>query len=137
MLTCQDETTYPSARTLVRNKVAGRLFAKDASLYAFDEGACESAGHFMGWTDLGTRPPFPIAKIQEFADQAIAGGFRHVVLIGEGGSTQAPMTITKYNKPDYNALDFKVLDSISPVRVRATLAAIDIERTLVLVSSRC
>lgn len=136
MLTCQDETTYPSARTLVRNKVAGRLFAKDASLYAFDEGACESAGHFMGWTDLGTRPPFPIAKIQEFADQAIAGGFRHVVLIGEGGSTQAPMTITKYNKPDYNALDFKVLDSISPVRVRATLAAIDIERTLVLVSSK-
>ena len=46
------------------------------------------------------------------------------------------MTITKYNKVDRNALDFKVLDSVSPVRVRSILAGLDLERTLVLVSSK-
>jgi len=46
------------------------------------------------------------------------------------------MTITKYNKIDRNAVDFKVLDSVSPVRVRTILTGIDLEKTLVLVSSK-
>lgn len=136
MLASDIEKFYPSAKTLVRDKVASRLHAKDATLYDFSETALECSKHFMGWADLASNPPFPYKEIQEFANKVIADGFETVLLIGQGGSTQAPMTITKYNKADRNALDFKVLDSVSPVRVRSILAGLDLEKTLVLVSSK-
>ncbi len=136
MLVNETDKLYPSAKTLVRDRVASRLHAKDASLYEFDEAACECAGDFMGWADLATNPPVSPAKIQAFAQEVIAEGFKTVLLIGQGGSTQAPMTITKYNKVDRNALDFKTLDSVSPVRVRSILAGIDPKTTIILVSSK-
>lgn len=136
MLISDTEKLYPSAKILVRDKVASRLHAKDESLYDFDEAAAECAKNFTGWATLASQPPYPYKKIQAFAESIIAEGFKTVLLIGQGGSTQAPMTITKYNKVDRNALDFKVLDSVSPVRVRSILAGLDLERTLVLVSSK-
>ena len=136
MLISDTEKLYPSAKILVRDKVASRLHAKDESLYDFDEAAAECAKNFTGWATLASQPPYPYKKIQAFAEGIIAEGFKTVLLIGQGGSTQAPMTITKYNKVDRNALDFKVLDSVSPVRVRSILAGLDLERTLVLVSSK-
>ena len=136
MLANDTEKLYPSAKTLVRDKVASRLHAKDETLYDFDEAAAECAKNFTGWATLASKPPYPYKEIQAFADGIIAEGFKTVLLIGQGGSTQAPMTITKYNKVDRNALDFKVLDSVSPVRVRSILAGLDLERTLVLVSSK-
>ena len=136
MLISDTEKLYPSAKILVRDKVASRLHAKDESLYDFDEAAAECAKNFTGWATLASQPPYSYKKIQAFAEDIIAEGFKTVLLIGQGGSTQAPMTITKYNKVDRNALDFKVLDSVSPVRVRSILAGLDLERTLVLVSSK-
>lgn len=136
MLISDTEKLYPSAKILVRDKVASRLHAKDESLYDFDEAAAECAKNFTGWATLASQPPYSYKKIQAFAEGIIAEGFKTVLLIGQGGSTQAPMTITKYNKVDRNALDFKVLDSVSPVRVRSILAGLDLERTLVLVSSK-
>ena len=136
MLISDTEKLYPSAKILVRDKVASRLHAKDESLYDFDEAAAECAKNSTGWATLASQPPYPYKKIQAFAEGIIAEGFKTVLLIGQGGSTQAPMTITKYNKVDRNALDFKVLDSVSPVRVRSILAGLDLERTLVLVSSK-
>ena len=114
MLINDTEKLYPSAKILVRDKVASRLHAKDASLYDFDEAAAECAKNFTGWATLASQPPYPYKKIQAFAESIIAEGFKTVLLIGQGGSTQAPMTITKYNKVDRNALDFKVLDSVPP-----------------------
>lgn len=136
MLASETEKLYPAAKTLVRDKVASRIHAKDHTLYAFEEDACDCAADFMGWADLATNPPYPCEQIQAFAAKAIAEGIETVLLIGQGGSTQAPMTITKYNKIDRNAVDFKVLDSVSPVRVRTILTGIDLEKTLVLVSSK-
>ncbi len=136
MITGETEKLYPSAKALVKECVASRLHAKDASLYDFSEDARACAEAFMGWTDLATRPPYPVEDVQAFADAAVAGGIDTVVLVGQGGSTQAPMTITKYNKQDKNRVSFKTLDSDSPVRVRELLSAIDPAHTLVLVSSK-
>lgn len=90
----------------------------------------------MGWADLGSNPPYPLHEIQSFADSIIAQGLKWVVLIGQGGSTQAPMTITKYNKPDSSRVQFRTLDSDSPVRVRGILSEIDPQATLFIISSK-
>lgn len=136
MLIGEVEKLYPSAKTLVKEKVASRIHAKDASLYAFSEEAERCGAEYMGWTDLASNPPTSLESIKAFADEALASGLKMVVLIGQGGSTQAPMTITKYNKVDSERVLFRTLDSDSPVRVRAILAEAKPESTLFIVSSK-
>ena len=136
MISGDMEKLYPSAKTLVKECVASRVHAKDATLYDFSEQAQACAERYMGWTDLASNPPYPLADIQAFADSVIEQGLKTVVLIGQGGSTQAPMTITKYNKPDSSRIVFKTLDSDSPVRVRAILAEAKPETTLFVISSK-
>lgn len=136
MLVSDVEKLYPSTKTLVKEKVASRLHAKDCTLYDFSEDAQECARNYMGWTDLASNPPLELARIKEFAETAIAQGLTSVVLIGQGGSTQAPMTITKYNKLDRNRVSFKTIDSDSPVRVRAIMAEVDPKTTLFITSSK-
>lgn len=127
---------HPSAKVLVKNNVASRIRMRDASLYNFSEDAVKCAQDYMGWTNLAGEPPCALADIQRFADQVVADGINTVILLGQGGSTQAPMTITKYNKLDSNRVMFRTIDSDSPVRVRETLSLSTPEKTLVIVSSK-
>lgn len=136
MLNGDMEKVYPSAKTLVKEQVASRLHAKDATLYSFSEEAQECAQNFMGWADLASNPPYPIEDIKQFAQRVHESGIEAVVLLGEGGSTQAPMTITKYNSIDSNRIKFRTLDSDSPVRVRAILAELNPHTTLFMISSK-
>lgn len=136
MISGEMEKLYPSAKTLVKECVASKIFAKDASLYEFSENAMECAEHFMGWTDLASDSKCDLDALMEFADTAVESGIDNVVLMGQGGSTQAPMTITKYNKIDKNRVQFRVLDSDSPVRMRELFATCDPRRTLFVIASK-
>ncbi len=136
MISGEMEKLYPSAKTLVKECVASKIFAKDASLYGFSENAQECAKHFMGWTDLASNPRCDVNQLMEFANGLVDSGIDNVVLMGQGGSTQAPMTITKYNKIDKNRVQFRVLDSDSPVRMRELFATCDPHRTLFIVASK-
>ncbi|QKF07456.1 glucose-6-phosphate isomerase [Berryella wangjianweii] len=136
MLSTELERLYPSGKTLVKDRVASRVHARDASVYAFSDEAARCAEQFMGWVDLASNPPLPFERIVSFAREARAEGFTDVVLIGQGGSTQAAMTITKYNKLDASGMRFRVLDSDSPVRLREVLHAVDPATTLVLIASK-
>lgn len=126
----------PSLQALVDGKVASRIHSKDASLYNFSEEAQDCAQNYMGWATLASNPPCSIEEIQAFADDAIAKGLKTVILIGQGGSTQAPMTLTKYNKPDSSYIAFRTLDSVSPVRVRTIMSQCNPEHTIIIQSSK-
>lgn len=136
MIETIESNRYPSADELIAQNVASRIHAKDATLYNFSDNAEEFARNYMGWTQLATNPPYPIADIESFAQEMEVRGIKTVLLIGQGGSTQAPMTLTKYNKVDSNKVSFKTLDSVSPVRMRAILAECDPRTTLVIQSSK-
>lgn len=125
-----------SAQVLIDNNVASRVRDKDSKLYDFSENAQLFARDFMGWTTLASEPPLPLVEIQNFADALIARGLKTVVLVGQGGSTQAPMTMTKYNKADSSLISFKTIDSVSPVRVRAIMSECDPRTTLIIHSSK-
>lgn len=136
MINFQTDHVYDSAHSLVDGKVASRVNAKDASLYDFSDNAEAFARDYMGWTSLASNPPYPIEDIQSFADEMFVKGMNTVVLIGQGGSTQAPMTMTKYNAVDSNLIKFRTMDSVSPARVRSILAGIDPKTTLFIQSSK-
>lgn len=120
---------------LVEERVASRVHAKDASLYSFSDEAREYSANFMGWADLPSNPPCSIDEIKQLAAKFAEAGTKSVILIGQGGSTQAAMTMTKFNKINSD-IKFRVLDSDSPVRVRKMLGEVDPRTTLVIVSSK-
>ncbi len=128
--------TYPSVDVLVSEKVASRTHAKDASLFDFSDIAYAGARDYMGWTNLATQPPCSLAEIQAFADEAIADGISQVILIAEGGSVQAPMTMAQYHVPEGNRVSFFALDLVSPANLRYVLSQVDFVHTLIIVSSK-
>ena len=136
MIFVELDKVYPSAEKLVAVKAASRVAAKDNTLYDFSEYACNFSKDFMGWANLATDPPVALSEIQELANKFIDAGFESAVLLGQGGSTQAAMTLTKYCKDESTGLKFRTLDSDSPVRFREMLAAIDPAKTVVIVSSK-
>ena len=136
MISQEMEKLYPSGKTLVKDCVASRIYVKDDTLYDFSEEAQQFARDFMGWTDLATNPPCPLEQIKSFAQEQIDNGLRTVVLVGQGGSTQASMTITKYNKIDCGKIMFRTMDSDSPVRIRGLFSEIDPAHTVFIHSSK-
>lgn len=128
--------TAAPAKALVEARVPSRMHAKDASLFDFSEEALESAKGFMGWTDLASNPPTDLDRICAFADEALSEGVDYIGLLGEGGSSQAPMTITKLCAALHPGVRFSTLDSLSPVYVKQILHGVDYARAIFVVSSK-
>ncbi|MCL1846361.1 MAG: glucose-6-phosphate isomerase [Coriobacteriia bacterium] len=122
---------------LLELKAPSRLGAKDASLFAIDPNNPEHTEERLGWATLSSKPPFPISEMKRYAEEIRAEGLDGVVLIGQGGSSQAAMTITKLAELSGRGdVPFKTMDSLSPVFVDHILGSSDPAKTLYLVSSK-
>ena len=121
---------------LIAQNVPSRLHKKDASLYK--EAANEAqVVRCMGWTDLASNPPYDISEIVAIAKGIRQEGLDAVVLIGQGGSSQASMTVSAlYDLTKGIDVAFYTMDSLSPVTVNQILQASDPARTLYIVSSK-
>ena len=124
------------AERLVAEHVPSRMHVKDSTLYDFSDVALDSARNFMGWTDLASNPPTSIEQIEEFARGVADDDINYVGLLGEGGSSQAPMTITKLCAALHPRVRFSTLDSLSPVYVRQILHGVDYAHAIFIVSSK-
>lgn len=124
------------AEKLVAEHVPSRMHVKDSTLYDFSDVALDSARNFMGWADLASNPPTPIEQIEEFARGVANDDINYVGLLGEGGSSQAPMTITKLCAALHPHVRFSTLDSLSPVYVRQILHGVDYAHAIFIVSSK-
>ncbi|MGN0035065.1 MAG: hypothetical protein ACI364_05005 [Coriobacteriales bacterium] len=125
----------PYTRRLVDEHVFSRIGQRDASLYSFDIETAEYATRFFGWTQLSSCPPVDPGQIASFAAQLRSEKLQSVVLVGQGGSTQASMTITRLNEQN-SRVSFKTMDSVSPVYVNKILGECDPAHTLYVVSSK-
>jgi glucose-6-phosphate isomerase len=113
---------------LVSDGVAGRLFAKDATLWG--EAAEPEAAKRLGWVALHRTSRPLLGEIAALRDELLSEGLDHVVLCGMGGSSLAPEVICATA-----GVELTVLDSSDPGQVRAALAD-RLERSVVVVSSK-
>ncbi len=111
-----------------------RLWEKDQKLWA--AGPVPEITNRLGWLDLPRTMAGRLASITAFAGEIKAEGFRHVVLLGMGGSSLGPDVFQKTfgNAPGYP--EMIVLDSTHPAAVAAVEKRIDVRRTLFVVSSK-
>jgi len=114
--------------TLVADKVASRIAAKDFTLWG-KEAEAESSIR-LGWVTSATDSQSLVSEITALRDSFRAQGINRFVLCGMGGSSLAPEVITnKYG------VELVVLDSTSPDQVHSVVS-VDIERTAIIVSSK-
>ncbi|HVC52876.1 MAG TPA: bifunctional transaldolase/phosoglucose isomerase [Stellaceae bacterium] len=108
-----------------------RLWHADASLWTEADEA-----KWVGWLGIVEAQQKAIAVLENFAKDVRSGGFSDVLLLGMGGSSLGPEVFAETfgSKPGYPKLH--VLDSTDPAQVRSFESAVDLTRTLFLVSSK-
>jgi glucose-6-phosphate isomerase len=113
--------------TLVQDRVASRIFAKDHTLWG--PAAEEESAKRLNWTGLPRTSRHLIGEVAALRDELSQAGYDRVVLCGMGGSSLAPEVICATA-----GVPIDVLDSSDPDVVRAALT--DLDRTVVVVSSK-
>ncbi|MGH9498846.1 MAG: bifunctional transaldolase/phosoglucose isomerase [Terriglobales bacterium] len=112
-------------------KKVKRLWDRDASLWT---GTDESS--WLGWLDIVTEQAAHLDDLRRLGQEAKAGGYSSVLLLGMGGSSLCPEVLAKtYGRiPGFPQLH--VLDSTDPAEVKAREQSVDLANTLFVVSSK-
>ena len=114
-------------------EIVGRIWRKDHTIWHKDP--VEIADR-LGWLTVVDLISEQVPTLQAFGDEVRDAGYRHVVLLGMGGSSLGPEVLkqTFGSAPGYPELI--VPDSTVPAWIQAVTEAIDPARTLFLVSSK-
>jgi glucose-6-phosphate isomerase len=133
--------------------VVARIWRKDHTVWRADP---TEIANRLGWLNTTEQMCEMVPALEAFAAEIKRAGFRHVVLLGMGGSSLGPEVLRQVLGPapsppgtpsartegaarqpelhQYPALI--ILDSTVPDRVRAVSSQVDLARTLFLVSSK-
>ncbi len=114
--------------------VAKRVWAHDESLWG-GPGVAE-IGNRLGWLTISEKMLEHAGELHTFAESAKAEGLEHAVLLGMGGSSLGPEVIRRSYGDVPGGMRLHVLDSTDPGAVLATERAVDLDKTLFVVSSK-
>jgi transaldolase/glucose-6-phosphate isomerase len=111
-----------------------RFWHKDATLWTQNSEAQQSIRSFMGWLDSPEVLSKAVGDIQQFVQEVKAAGFQHVVVMGMGGSTMAPIVFQRSFKQA--GLPLSILDTTDPGTVAELEKSIPLRETLFIVASK-
>jgi transaldolase/glucose-6-phosphate isomerase len=108
-----------------------RLWAGDKTLWS---GTDEDK--WLGWLDIVQQELTDANRLQGFAEEIKKTGFTDVVLLGMGGSSLGPEVLSETFGPQAGWPRFHMLDSTDPAQIMAVERAVDLGKTLFVVSSK-
>jgi transaldolase/glucose-6-phosphate isomerase len=106
-----------------------KLWRKDKSVWTGDD-----EDKWLGW--LNSADQADIADYEDFASRVKREKFTDAVVLGMGGSSLGPEVLAETFPKKSGFPKLHVLDSTDPAQVRAMEKAIDLGRTLFIVSSK-
>jgi len=106
-----------------------RLWRKDKSVWTGDD-----ENKWLGWLDSAGSAD--IADYEDFAQRVKGQSFTDAVVLGMGGSSLGPEVLAETFARKSGFPKLHVLDSTDPAQVRAMEKAVDIAKTLFIVSSK-
>ncbi len=121
------------AATIAEWKSGGlvaRLWDRDATLWTGDDEAS-----WLDWLTVIDEGLASAGALSAFAEAA-ASRFDDAVVLGMGGSSLCPDVLARTFGPRDGFPRLSVLDSTDPAQIRSTEAAVAVERTLFIVSSK-
>ncbi|MGI4760337.1 MAG: hypothetical protein ACRYF0_06510 [Janthinobacterium lividum] len=120
--------------TLNSQDFTTRFWQKDATLWTQDAEAQQSVRSFMGWLDSPEVLTKAVGEIVGFVADVKAAGFQHVVVMGMGGSTMAPIVFER--SFEQQGLPLSILDTTDPGTVAELEKSIPLAHTLFIVASK-
>jgi glucose-6-phosphate isomerase len=118
----------------IQENVAQRIWRRDAALWG-GPGVPEIENR-LGWLSVADTTLEHAGELRGFADEVRAEGFTDAVLLGMGGSSLGPEVIRRSFGELPHGLRLQVLDSTHPDVIRAVQEAVDLEKTMFIVSSK-
>ena len=117
-----------------KEDVGGRIAREDATLWG-PSGTPEVTNR-LGWLTIAERMLGELGALELFAAEAHDDELEDIVLLGMGGSSLAPEVLRRSFAGTDEHARLHVLDSTDAARIRAIEHAVDLRRTLFVVSSK-
>lgn len=114
-------------------RIGPRIWAKDHTVWKPDP--TEIADR-LGWLTVPMAMLNEVGDLERVASDADSAGYKHVCLLGMGGSSLAPEVLYLCGDSELRTLDMRVLDTSDPAQIKAVEAAAGIDRTIFLVASK-
>jgi transaldolase/glucose-6-phosphate isomerase len=108
-----------------------RLWAGDATLWTGGD-----EGRWLGWLRVVDEGLAGVQRLAALAEEVRREGFRHVVLLGMGGSSLCPDVLRRTFGVIDGHPELRVLDSTVPEQVKRVADAVDPARALFVVASK-
>ncbi|WP_420236574.1 bifunctional transaldolase/phosoglucose isomerase [Telmatobacter bradus] len=113
------------------NSKLDRFWQRDASLWTRD-----GEENWLGWTNIVERQQESLPAFEALAADVQNSGFKHLVLLGMGGSSLCPEVLALTFGRQQGFPELHIVDSTDPVQVKAVRDKVDLASTLVIVASK-
>lgn len=113
-----------------------RLWRKDPSLWKADPKDQAGIRNALGWLHVAEKMEANLDDLSNFVAEVRAAGFRHVVHMGMGGSSLAPLVFQRAFTPAQDGLPLTVLDTTDPATILGIEQEIPLADTLFIVASK-
>ncbi len=111
--------------------IVRRLWRRDKSVWT---GADEDS--WLGWLDSVEEARTRIRDYEDFANGVKRDGFTDAIVLGMGGSSLGPEVLSQIFGTNAGWPALRILDTTDPEQIRSLESAVDIARTLFIVSSK-
>lgn len=117
-----------------RSELSRRLWSKDPTIWPGAPAAVVTDR--LGWLDLPERMRERIDDLEEFAEEAVEEGARHLLVVGTGGSSRGAAMLAGCVPKARDRPMLHLLDSLHPEAVRASLHQVEASDSLVVIASK-
>ena len=114
-----------------KNGKVQKLWARDASLWTGKD-----EGKWLGWLNILDDQLADVPHLTAIANEVKNAGFKHVLLLGMGGSSLCPEVMKLTFGKIAGCPELLVLDSTDPAQVKTFEQKVDLANTLFIVSSK-
>jgi transaldolase/glucose-6-phosphate isomerase len=121
---------------LEQGQFAARLWRKDPSLWKRNPKDQEEIRNALGWLHVAEKMGENLRDLSAFVQEVRAAGLRHVVLMGMGGSSLAPLAMHRIFGQAKDSLPFIVLDTTDPAAIWEIKRQVPLTETLFLIASK-
>ena len=123
--------TEAQAKNLVR-----RIWAKDSTVWHQNPEHQKIIRNALGWLTISQEQLPHIVRLQAVAKDIKEAGFKHILLLGMGGSSLCPEVLRMTYGVIAGYPELHVLDSTVPSQVRSFEQHVDLSKTLCIVASK-
>ena len=113
-----------------------KIWRKDAALWQSDEQHQKIIKNALGWVTVPDLLVDNVDELAAFSARVRNDGFKHVMLLGMGGSSLCPEVFRRTFGKQPGFPELHVLDSTDPATVAAFEARVELEKTLFVVASK-